>query len=41
MTGVLGVGAGSADESARAAEKLDKETKAATPSAMAEVQGTL
>ncbi len=41
VTGALGVGAGSADESARAAERVDKDTKAATPSAMAEVRGTL
>jgi hypothetical protein len=40
-TVTLGVGAGSADESARAAERVDKDTKAATPSAMAEVRGTL
>jgi hypothetical protein len=37
----LGVGAGFADESARAAERVDKDTKAATPSAMAEVRVTL
>jgi hypothetical protein len=38
---MLGVGAGSEAESARAAERIDKDTKAAMPSAMAEVRGTL
>ena len=38
---MLGVGAGSEAESARAAERADNETRAATPNEMAEVRGTL
>ena len=37
----LGVGARSADESARAAESVDNETKAAAPIARADVQDML
>jgi hypothetical protein len=36
----LGIGAGCADVSARAVERGDDETKAATPSVMIETRGT-
>lgn len=41
LAGVLGVGAGSADESANAAQSVDRDTNAATPKAAAEMRETL